>query len=64
MKMMKLALAIACAVASTSATASAVEASKGASSNVSTCYHEYTVITAEGDVYYVYTCYSNGDGSY
>lgn len=65
MKTLKMALAVICAFASTAATAGVVEKQvNGASSPVSTCYYEYTVITAEGDVYHVYTCYSNGDGSY
>lgn len=64
MRMLKMALAVACAVASTSATASVVEKqSKAASSSVSTCYYEYTIITPDG-VYDVYTCYSNGNGTY
>lgn len=64
MKILKAALIAVCAVCSTSATASMLETrSKDATSKVSTCYYEYTVITPDG-AYDVYTCYSNGDGSY
>jgi hypothetical protein len=62
MKALKMAFAIACAVASTAASAGVVE-KKAATSGVSTCYYEYTVITPDG-VYDVYTCYSNGNGTY
>jgi hypothetical protein len=59
-----MALALACAVASTGAAAGVLEnTSKGASSDVSTCYYQYTIITEDG-VYDVYTCYSNGNGTY
>jgi hypothetical protein len=61
---MKLAIALACAFASTAATAGVVEkSSKGAAAEVSTCYYQYSILTADA-IYDVYTCYSNGDGSY
>ena len=64
MRVMKMALAVASAFASTSAFAGVASTqSAAASSQVSTCYYEYTIITEEG-VYDVYTCYSNGDGTY
>ena len=64
MKTLKMALAVACAFASTAATAGVVDnVSKASASDVSTCYYQYTIITAEAD-YHVYECYSNGDGSY
>ena len=64
MKNLKMALALACAFASTSATASVLEKqSENATSAVSTCYYEYTILTADA-IYDVYTCYSNGDGSW
>lgn len=64
MGILKMALAAACAIASTSATANVVgNQSKSATSEVSTCYYQYSIITESG-TYDVYECYSNGDGTY
>ena len=64
MKPIKMALAVVCAFASTAATAGVVDkTSQSGAAAVSTCYYQYTIITAEAD-YHVYECYSNGDGSY
>ncbi len=61
---LKMALVAACAIASTSATAQPIE-NQGisAASKVNTCYYEYSILTPDA-TYDVYTCYSNGDGSY
>ena len=64
MRVVKMALVAACAFASTSAVANVAESrAKAAASEVSTCYYQYSIITEDG-IYDVYTCYSNGDGSY
>lgn len=64
MSIVKIALALSFAAASASATAAVVHPqSESAASAVSTCYYQYSIITNDG-VYDVYTCYSNGDGSY
>ena len=64
MKYLKMAFVAMCAVASTSASAGMIQtpASAGLSAKVSTCYYEYTIITADA-VYDVYTCYDNGNGT-
>ncbi len=65
MTILKTALALVFAVASTSASANIVEKqSTSAASEVSTCYYEGSFISENGDIYDVYTCYSNGNGSY
>jgi hypothetical protein len=64
MKSLKMAFAVACAFASTAATAGVVDASpKASAAGVNTCYYEYSIITPEA-TYDVYTCYSNGNGTY
>jgi hypothetical protein len=64
MKMLKMAFVAACALASTTAGASVVQAQpNGAASQVNTCYYEFSILTPDA-IYDVYTCYSNGDGSY
>ncbi len=64
MKIVKLALAAACAIGSTAASANVVvKQPQGATSDVNTCYYEYSIITREA-IYDVYYCYDNGDGSY
>lgn len=63
MKPLKPALIALCAVASTAAAASATQVPAGAKpAKVSTCYHEYSIITADA-IYDVYTSYGNGDGT-
>lgn len=64
MKILKMAIAVACALASTAAAAGVVEKqSKSATSEVSDCYYEFSFIFLD-TIFDVYTCYSNGDGTY
>jgi hypothetical protein len=64
MKSIKMAFAVACAFASTAAAAGVVDTSaKASATGVNTCYYEYSILTADA-IYDVYTCYSNGNGTY